>query len=139
MSRVAVVVTVAGVAALVAGCGGSGQASPPAVRRERASLVATGPARVCDGLRPVASGMVALKQAGFSERERYSRVLAGLGQRAYQGAHGNVTMANLLSEAATAMDQMAVSSHANFLTVARGEVRQAMELCPAPRTDHDRD
>jgi hypothetical protein len=140
MSRVAVGVAAAGVAVLVAGCGGSGRANPPAAAHgDHASLVAKGAPRVCDGLRPVALRMAALKQPGFGELEHYSSVLAGLGQQAYQGADANVTVANLLSEAATAMGEAAISRPAKFLAVARGDVRQAMGLCPASRADHDRD
>lgn len=138
MPRVAVVLAVAGAAALVAGCGGSGHAGP-AAPGGRTSLVAKGAPRVCGGLRPVAFRMTALKRPGFSELKQYSSALAGLAQQAYQGADANVTVANLLSEAATTTGEAAISSPAKFLAVARGDVRQAMELCPAPRLDHDRD
>ena len=139
MSRVAVVVAVAGVAALVAGCGGTGQASRPAAHGGSASLVAKGGPRVCEGLRPVASRIAAMKQPGYGELEQYSAALTALGQRAYQGADANVTVANLLSEAATVMAEAAISRPAKLLAVAQDDVRQAMSLCPAPRTSHARD
>lgn len=139
MSRVAVVVTVAGVAALVAGCGGSGRASlPAAVQSAQASLVAKGAEQVCDDLPPVASGMASLTQHGFSEFEWYSRALGSLEQQAYQGAGANADLANLLGEAATALGQMAISNRAKYLAVARSELSQAMALCPAPRSDRGR-
>jgi hypothetical protein len=131
---------VASVAVLAAGCGGSGRASLPAVARSvRMSLVANGAEQVCDDLPPVASGMASLRQPGFSEFMSYSRALGNLEQQAYQGADANADLANLLGEAATAMGQMAISSRAKFLAVARSEVRQAVALCPAPRSDRDRD
>jgi hypothetical protein len=68
----------------------------------------------------------------------YSRALGNLEQQAYQGADANADLANLLGEAATAMGQMAISSRAKFLAVARSEVRQAVALCAAPRSDRDR-
>jgi hypothetical protein len=140
VSRVAVVVAVAGVAALVAGCGGSGQASPPPVAQSmQASLVAKGAEQVCDDLPPVASGMAGLKQPGFSELESYSKALGNLEVQAYQGADANADLANLLGEAATAMGEMAIASHPRFLAVARSEVRQAVRLCSAPRPGRDRD
>ena len=140
MSRVAVVVTVAGVAALVAGCGGSGQASvPPAARSVQASLVAEGAEQVCDDLPPVASGMAALKQPGFAELESYSKALGSLEQQAYRGADANADLANLLGVAATDVGQMAISNPAKFLAIARTEVRQAMALCQAPRSARGRD
>lgn len=132
--------TVASVAVLAAGCGASGRASlPPVARSAQTSLVAKGAEQVCDDLPPVASGMASLRLAGFSEFMSYSRALGNLEQQAYQGADANADLANLLGEAATAMGQMAISSRAKFLAVARSEVRQAVALCPAPRSGRDRD
>jgi hypothetical protein len=140
MSRVGVVLAAAGAVALVAGCAGSGQAGPPpGAQGTQASLVAKGAEQVCDDLPPVASGMAALKQPGFGELESYSRALGSLEQQAYQGADANADLANVLGEAATAMGQLAISSRAKFLAVARKDVRQAIRLCPAPRSDRDRD
>jgi hypothetical protein len=145
MSRVAVVLAAAGVAALVAGCGGSGQPRPPAPhsahapQSAHASLVAKGAARVCDSLRPVASRVLALKRPGFSELEHDSSVLADLAQRAYQPAGGNAVMGSQLNQAATAMGAAAISSRAKFLRLAQSEVRQLIRLCPVTRPDHGRD
>lgn len=104
----------------------------------QASLVAKGAEQVCDDLPRVASGMATLKRPGFAELESYSKDLGNLEQQAYRGAGANADLANLLGEAATAMDEMAIANHPKSLAVARSEVRQAMALCPAPRSGRDR-